>query len=40
MLEDTRIETTVSFWRKLPPEKQARLAQRLAREPAAKSCQG
>ncbi len=37
MLEDTRIETTVSFWRKLPPEKQARLAQRLAREPAARS---
>ena len=32
MLEDTRIETTVSFWRLLPPEKRARLVRRLARE--------
>ena len=32
MLEDTRIETMVSFWRELPPEKRTRLAERLARE--------
>ncbi len=35
MLEDTRIETMVSFWRKLPPEKRARLAERITRETAA-----
>ncbi len=35
MLEDTRIETVVSFWRKLPPEKRARLAERITRETAA-----
>ncbi len=32
MLEDTRIETMVSFWRKLPPEKRACLTERLAQE--------
>ena len=32
MLEDTRIETMVSFWRKLPAEKRVRLAGQLAEE--------
>ena len=32
MLEDTRIETMVLFWRNLPSEKQTRLAERLAQE--------
>lgn len=35
MLEDTRVETMISFWRKLPPEKRARLVDRLAREAVA-----
>ncbi len=32
MLEDTRIETMVSFWRKLPPEKRVKVAGRLVAE--------
>ncbi len=35
MLEDTRIETMVSFWRQLPPKERARLADRITRETAA-----
>lgn len=32
MLEDTRIETMISFWRRLPPEKRLTVAGQLAEE--------